>query len=112
MVPRLDRRHLQHRLSRLRQDECALLSTLVALCADHGEPSEIDAAFGEVLVTNSKLCWLIDHGEAALKPERRETNLILAHKTHEVRYEPLGVVAALVSWNYPCVPLSSRSSIA
>jgi acyl-CoA reductase-like NAD-dependent aldehyde dehydrogenase len=61
----------------------------------------VDAAFGEVLVTCEKLRWLIASGERALQPERRPTNLLLAHKVSEVRYEPLGVVAALVSWNYP-----------
>ena len=29
------------------------------------------------------------------------TNLLLAHKVSKVVYEPLGVVAAIVSWNYP-----------
>lgn len=39
------------------------------------------------------------------------TNLLLAHKKSKVVYEPLGVVAAIVSWNYPfrephsCLPL-------
>lgn len=29
------------------------------------------------------------------------TNLLLAHKVSKVVYEPLGVVTAIVSWNYP-----------
>ncbi|GAA5972474.1 hypothetical protein JCM3765_001212, partial [Sporobolomyces pararoseus] len=29
------------------------------------------------------------------------TNLLLAHKVSKVVYEPLGVVSAIVSWNYP-----------
>ncbi|ORY51776.1 putative meiotic recombination-related protein [Leucosporidium creatinivorum] len=60
----------------------------------------VDAAFGEVLTTCEKLRWTIANGEDQLKPESRPTNLILAHKVSEVRYEPLGVVAAIVSWNY------------
>lgn len=28
------------------------------------------------------------------------TNLALAHKVSKVHYEPLGVVCAIVSWNY------------
>jgi acyl-CoA reductase-like NAD-dependent aldehyde dehydrogenase len=62
----------------------------------------IDASLGEILVTCEKLRWLIANGEAALKPEKRAvTGLLMMHKTAEIRYEPLGIVSALVSWNYP-----------
>ena len=60
----------------------------------------VDAALGEILVTLSKLEWLINYGEDALKPQRRRGNFVLLHKTSTVYYEPLGVVAAIVSWNY------------
>ena len=60
-----------------------------------------DAQLGEILVTAEKLQWTIDHGEAALAPSRRPTNLLMMYKRNRVYYEPLGVVAALVSWNYP-----------
>jgi len=61
----------------------------------------VDAQLGETLVTAEKLQWTIRHGEKALLPSRRPTNLLMAHKRNAVVYEPLGVVAALVSWNYP-----------
>ncbi|RYP24154.1 hypothetical protein DL765_000649 [Monosporascus sp. GIB2] len=61
----------------------------------------LDAQLGEILVTAEKLQWTIKHGERALRPSRRPTNLLMAYKRNTVRYEPLGVVAALVSWNYP-----------
>lgn len=61
----------------------------------------LDAQLGEILVTAEKLQWTLTHGEAALRPSRRPTNLLMSYKRNEVRYEPLGVVAALVSWNYP-----------
>lgn len=61
----------------------------------------IDASLGEILVTVEKLKWTIDHGEKALRPSQRPTNLLMMYKSNHVRYEPLGVVAALVSWNYP-----------
>src|ERR1700731_1627577 len=44
--------------------------------------------------------WLIKHGEKALRPEKRSSNLLLLHKRSTVYYDPLGVVAAIVSWNY------------
>jgi len=69
-------------------------------CLDSGK-TMVDAQLGEVLVTVEKLQWTIKHGEKALVPERRPTNLLMTYKRNTVRYEPLGVVSALVSWNYP-----------
>ncbi|KAL2136057.1 hypothetical protein VTI74DRAFT_5637 [Chaetomium olivicolor] len=69
-------------------------------CLDSGK-TMVDAQLGEVLVTVEKLQWTIKHGEKALRPSRRPTNLLMAYKRNTVYYEPLGVVAALVSWNYP-----------
>jgi len=61
----------------------------------------VDAQLGEILVTTEKLQWTIKHGERALAPSKRPTNLLMCYKRNKVIYEPLGVVAALVSWNYP-----------
>ncbi|KAM0751907.1 ALDH-like protein [Meredithblackwellia eburnea MCA 4105] len=69
-------------------------------CRDTGK-TMVDAAFGEILTTCEKLRWTIENGEKYLKDEPRGTNLLLAHKKSWVRYEPLGVVAGVVSWNYP-----------
>lgn len=71
-----------------------------ACCLDSGK-TKIDACFGEILVTVEKLQWTIKHGEKALAPCRRGTNLLMAYKNNTVIYEPLGVVAACFSWNYP-----------
>jgi acyl-CoA reductase-like NAD-dependent aldehyde dehydrogenase len=71
-------------------------------CRDSGK-TMVDASMGEILVTLEKLNWIIKHGEAALTPSKRPgpSNLLMSYKGAEVRYEALGVVAALVSWNYP-----------
>lgn len=69
-------------------------------CRDTGK-TMVDAALGEILTTCSKMEWLIAHGEKTLRPERRCRNTMLAYKTSEVHYEPLGAVAGIVSWNYP-----------
>lgn len=66
-------------------------------CLDSGK-TMVDASLGESLVTAEKLKWTIDHGEKALRPERRPTNLLMMYKRNEVIWEPLGVVAACVSW--------------
>lgn len=69
-------------------------------CLDSGK-TMIDATLGEILVTVEKLRWTHLHGEKALRPSKRPTNLLMAYKNNYVIYEPLGVVAALISWNYP-----------
>jgi acyl-CoA reductase-like NAD-dependent aldehyde dehydrogenase len=75
--------------------------SIARVCArDSGKPM-LDASFGEILVTAEKLQWTIKHGEEALLPSRRPTNFLMSYKRNTVRYEPLGVVTALVSWNYP-----------
>ncbi|ABN67974.2 Meiotic Sister-Chromatid recombination aldehyde dehydrogenase [Scheffersomyces stipitis CBS 6054] len=72
-------------------------------CRDSGK-TKLDASMGEIMVTLEKLKWIIAHGERVLRPSQRPgpSNLLIGMmKNGEVRYEPLGVVAALVSWNYP-----------
>ncbi|MCJ1401648.1 Meiotic Sister-Chromatid recombination aldehyde dehydrogenase [Xylographa trunciseda] len=76
------------------------LENYVELCLDSGK-TKVDASFGEILVTVEKLKWTIQHGERALRPEKRPSNFLMMYKHNEVRWEPLGVVAACVSWNYP-----------
>ena len=68
-------------------------------CLDSGK-TMIDASLGEILVTVEKLKWTIQHGENALQPERRPTNFLMMYKYNEVRWEPLGALAACVSWKY------------
>ncbi|KAL4945125.1 hypothetical protein BDV06DRAFT_185662 [Aspergillus oleicola] len=73
---------------------------VIAACLDSGK-TKVDATFGETLVTAEKLKWTIDHGEKALTAESRPTNFLMMYKKNMVTYEPLGVVSACVSWNYP-----------
>lgn len=72
-------------------------------CRDLGK-TKLDALMGEIMVTLEKLNWIVAHGERALRPSQRPGPanwLIGMMKLAEVRYEPLGVVAAMVLWNYP-----------
>jgi acyl-CoA reductase-like NAD-dependent aldehyde dehydrogenase len=66
-------------------------------CLDSGK-TQIDASLGEIMMTVEKLKWTIEHGEKALRPERRPTNFLMMYKKNHVRWEPLGVLAACVSW--------------
>lgn len=76
------------------QDDIVTVASL-----DSGK-TRVDALFGEILVTVEKLKWTIDHGERALQPEKRPTNFLMFYKQNTVVFEPLGVVAACVSWKY------------
>lgn len=71
-------------------------------CRDSGK-TMLDASLGEILVTLEKIKWIVKHGEKALRPSRRpgSANPLFSYKSAQVVYEPLGVVSALVSWNYP-----------
>lgn len=75
------------------QDEIAAVS-----CLDSGK-TKVDAALGEILVTVEKIKWTLDHGVKALQTEKRPVSWpLMCYKKVELRYEPLGVVAACVSW--------------
>jgi len=67
---------------------------------DSGKPL-VDAAFGEVLVTLEKIRWLCNEGERWLKPEKRSTGAMMFYKKARVEYHPVGVMGAIVPWNYP-----------
>ncbi|EDO17689.1 hypothetical protein Kpol_1004p66 [Vanderwaltozyma polyspora DSM 70294] len=72
-------------------------------CRDSGK-TMLDASMGEILVTLEKIKWIVKHGEKVLKPSRRPgpTNFFMKfYKGAEIRYEPLGVISSIVSWNYP-----------
>lgn len=71
-------------------------------CRDSGK-TMLDASLGEILVTLEKINWTVKHGENALQPSKRPgpSNILLCYKSAEIRYEPLGVVSSMVSWNYP-----------
>lgn len=72
-------------------------------CRDSGK-TKLDASMGEIMVTLEKINWIVAHGEKALRPSVRagpSSRLMGLMKNAEIRYEPLGVIAAIVSWNYP-----------
>ncbi|KAL3231082.1 putative aldehyde dehydrogenase-like protein [Nakaseomyces bracarensis] len=72
-------------------------------CRDSGK-TMLDASMGEILVTLEKIQWTLKHGPQTLQPSRRPgpTNFFMKfYKGAEIRYEPLGVISSIVSWNYP-----------
>ncbi|KAJ6794185.1 aldehyde dehydrogenase 22A1 [Iris pallida] len=61
----------------------------------------VDASLGEIMTTCEKITWLLAEGEKWLKPEYRSSGRSMLHKRAKVEFYPLGVVGAIVSWNYP-----------
>jgi acyl-CoA reductase-like NAD-dependent aldehyde dehydrogenase len=59
-----------------------------------------NALVGEIWTVCEKLRWTINEGEKHLRPEQVSSGL-LVHKTARLEYHPLGVVAAIIPWNYP-----------
>ena len=66
---------------------------------DTGKTRE-NALMGEIWTTCEKFRWMIKNGEKHLRPERVSSGLLL-HKKAWLEYRPLGVVAAIIPWNYP-----------
>lgn len=66
---------------------------------DSGKTRE-NALLGEIWTTCEKFRWMIKNGERHLRPERVSSGL-LVHKKARLEFHPLGVVAAIIPWNYP-----------
>jgi acyl-CoA reductase-like NAD-dependent aldehyde dehydrogenase len=99
-----------------------VLSAILAYTVDHrddiceevqrgaGKTRE-NAILGEIWPVCEKLRWLIHNGEKHLRPEKVSSGL-LVHKSARLEYHPLGVVAAIIPWNYPFQNLMNPISTA
>ena len=66
---------------------------------DSGKTLE-NALMGEVWPVLEKLRWTIAKGERYLRPETVSSGLLL-HKKARLEFHPLGVIGAIIPWNYP-----------
>jgi len=71
----------------------------LAVQRDSGKTRE-NALMGEIWPTCEKFRWMIKNGEKHLRPEPVSSGLLM-HKKARLEYHPLGVVAAIIPWNYP-----------
>ena len=60
----------------------------------------VDAILGEIITTCEKIHWLINEGERWLRPEKRTTSIMAFYKSPRVEFHPVGVVGAIVPWNW------------
>jgi len=75
--------------------------TICRVSARDSGKAMLDAILGEVIVTCEKIHWLCNEGERWLKPEKRSSGILSFYKAARVEYHPVGVVGAIVPWNYP-----------
>lgn len=66
---------------------------------DSGKTRE-NALMGEIWTVLEKLRWTAAHAEEHLRPEPVSSGL-LVHKRARLEFHPLGVIGAIVPWNYP-----------
>eukprot|EP00441_Pelagodinium_beii_P036691 CAMPEP_0197626216 /NCGR_PEP_ID=MMETSP1338-20131121/5285_1 /TAXON_ID=43686 ORGANISM="Pelagodinium beii, Strain RCC1491" /NCGR_SAMPLE_ID=MMETSP1338 /ASSEMBLY_ACC=CAM_ASM_000754 /LENGTH=631 /DNA_ID=CAMNT_0043196739 /DNA_START=30 /DNA_END=1925 /DNA_ORIENTATION=+ len=92
------RRHLLLTIHRFVLENMDTICTVA--CRDSGK-TVIDAMVGELTVTLEKLRWTVANGEQYLLPEYRDSGLMNLHKTSRLEWVPVGVVGAIVPWNYP-----------
>jgi len=90
------RRVLRHMLEYVLDHADELCELIVR---DSGKTLE-NAMAGEIWPVCEKLRWTIKNGEKYLKPERMPCDM-LVHKTATIEYHPLGVMGAIIPWNYP-----------
>ncbi len=83
-------------LDRILDDEERLVQLV---CRDSGKTRE-NALMGEIWPICEKLRWTIANVEKHLGPETVSAG-VLAHKRARLEFHPLGVVGAIVPWNYP-----------
>jgi len=93
------REHLMRVIRRAILDNMETVARVA--CRDSGK-TRSDAILGELMVTMEKCRWLAAHGARYLRPEYRESGTLNMLKTSRVEYAPVGVVGAIVPWNYPC----------
>jgi acyl-CoA reductase-like NAD-dependent aldehyde dehydrogenase len=63
--------------------------------------TKLEAEFGEVLTTLEKCRYTMKYGANALKDEYRSPPALLFLKSAKMEYHPMGVIAAIIPWNYP-----------
>ena len=90
------RRVLERVLDRVLDEDEALIDAVVRDCGKTRE----NALMGEIWPVCEKLRWTIANGERHLKPESVSSG-VLKHKRARLEFLPLGVVGAIVPWNYP-----------
>lgn len=87
-------------LQRVAKAVVAGVDDLVDLIVRDSGKTRENALMGEIWTVLEKLRWTAAHGQEHLRPETVGSGL-LVHKRARLEYHPLGVIGAIVPWNYP-----------
>ncbi|HZO15778.1 MAG TPA: aldehyde dehydrogenase family protein [Polyangiaceae bacterium] len=90
------RRVLGRLLDRILEDDERLVELVSRDCGKTRE----NALMGDIWPVCEKLRWALAYGEKHLRPEKVSSG-ILMHKRARLEFHPLGVIGAIVPWNYP-----------
>ena len=74
-------------------------SLVELIVRDAGKTRE-NALIGEIWPVLEKLRWTAKNGEKHLRPESVSSG-VMVHKRARLEYHPLGVIGAILPWNYP-----------
>eukprot|EP01088_Endostelium_zonatum_P007199 TRINITY_DN19381_c0_g1_i1.p1 TRINITY_DN19381_c0_g1~~TRINITY_DN19381_c0_g1_i1.p1 ORF type:complete len:638 (-),score=131.99 TRINITY_DN19381_c0_g1_i1:44-1909(-) len=88
-------------LSDLMQEIILHQSEICKLSMQDTGKTYLEALYGEILTSCSKLDFLINNGAHILADDYRAPPLWLLTKSAHVEYQPLGVIGIIVPWNYP-----------
>ncbi|MCA9710683.1 MAG: aldehyde dehydrogenase family protein, partial [Myxococcales bacterium] len=87
-------------LRRVADAVLAQVDDLVELIVRDSGKTRENALMGEIWTVLEKLRWTAAHGPRHLRPETVSSGLLL-HKRARLEYHPLGVIGAILPWNYP-----------
>lgn len=87
-------------LRRVADAVLAQVDDLVELIVRDSGKTRENALMGEIWTVLEKLRWTASQGEKHLRPEPVSSGL-LVHKRARLEFHPLGVIGAIIPWNYP-----------
>ncbi|HUE44584.1 MAG TPA: aldehyde dehydrogenase family protein [Candidatus Sulfotelmatobacter sp.] len=104
------KRSIKHRcslLNKLREQMFATRDALADVVVRESGKPRPEALFSDIFVSLDTAGYLATNAGQMLAPEHiQHHNIAAKAKTGELRYEPLGVIGIISSWNYPlAIPL-------
>jgi len=95
----------QSRVDKLNKLKTSLLAyreqLVTALAIDYGHRSANDTLIADILPCVTNINYTLKKLKKWMKPERRDSGLLLAPSSVRVYYQPVGIVGIITPWNFP-----------